>query len=281
MGFRAGIPPILTKTKFAKHEALHRVRSSPIMRDVCQAGSSKLGLVGAEHRQLHPCAWGATASFIHSHASERAAVQRVSFYKSDAGTFAPGWRGNQRPPFAKLTALSRFPFGGGALTGERLLNARRSQGVGWLDAVKQPIRTGFKKLRKPGERCQRYGIIAPLNVADRLPMYAHQLSQALLSQVGLQPGVSNLLADQSEHLSICHTSSWNAYTPLLTPRIDSVKSWPSSCKRPAGHSATTGSSGTVLVEPIRKRLSNGENFAAIATSTLRVLPQSFPNDSKV
>lgn len=197
------------------------------MRDVCQAGSSKLRLVGAEHRQLHPCAWGATASFIHSHASERAAVQRGSFYKSDAGTSAPGWRGNQRPPFAKLTGLSRFPFGGGALTGERLLNARRSQGVWGLDAVKQPIRTGFKKLRKPGERCQRYGIIAPLNVADRLPMYAHQLSQALLSQVGLQPGVSNLLADQSEHLSICHTSSWNAYTPLLTPRIDSVKSWPS------------------------------------------------------
>lgn len=196
------------------------------MGDVSEAGSSKLRHAGAACHRFNPCTCSATVKSFPTPASSRTAVLIPSVTTSEWESPDLGRRGHRQPTLARPSDLSRFPFGRGAFTGERLLYARSSQGVWRLDAVEQPIRTGIKKLRKPGESCQRDGIIAPFDVANRFPMHAHQLSQALLSHVVLQPSVSNLPADQPEHLSISHTPSWNGYAPLLTPRIDSIKSWP-------------------------------------------------------
>jgi hypothetical protein len=197
------------------------------MEDVSQTGLSRLRLVETETNPGAPSAKECSSFGI---TSERAVLLPLGSNGAKWKSVGAVERDYRSKAPAMRSDLSRFPFGGGAFTGERLLNARSSQGVWRLDAVEQPIRTGFKKLRKPGERCQRDGIVAPFDVADGFPMHAHQLSETLLSHVGLQPSVSNLLADQSEHLSVSHTSSWNGYVPLLTPRIASIKSWPSIAK---------------------------------------------------
>lgn len=126
---------------------------------------------------------------------------------------------------AAANLLCRLPFGRSTFARERFFYACRPLGIRWFKAVKETVRTGFKELSQPGKSGQLDGEITAFNVADGFPMHADQLSQTLLRQVGLQPGVANVSANQSEHLLICHTPSWNGYAPLWTPRIHSVKSW--------------------------------------------------------
>ena len=131
-----------------------------------------------------------------------------------------------------VNSLCRFAFGWSALARKRLLDACRALGIRRFEAVKESVRTSFKELRQPREGGQRNGKIAAFDVADCFPMHTDQLSQTLLGQVGFQPRVTNVLADHSEHLLICHTPSWNGYAPLLTPRIHSVNNSPLSERKP-------------------------------------------------
>lgn len=124
---------------------------------------------------------------------------------------------------AAANLLYGLSFGRSAFARERLFDACRSLVIRRFEIIKKAVRTGFKELRQPGKSGQLDGEITAFNVANGLPMHADQLRQTLLCQVGLKPGIANMSANQSEHLLICHTSSWNGYAPLLTPRIHSVK----------------------------------------------------------
>lgn len=129
--------------------------------------------------------------------------------------------------------LSRFPFGGSPLSGEGLLDACRAHGIRQRQTIKQSVWAGFQELSQTGESCQSDRKNATLNVADGFPMHTDQFGQTLLGQGGFQPRFTHMLSNQTEHLFISHASSWHENTPLLTPRIHSVKNC--GCKRRLRH----------------------------------------------
>ena len=91
-----------------------------------------------------------------------------------------------------------------ALPGERLLDASSALRVRRLHAVEQTVGTAFKKLAQSREGRQRDGIIAALDIADGLPMHAHQLGQTLLRHIGFQARLADMAANQPQNLLICH-----------------------------------------------------------------------------
>jgi hypothetical protein len=97
------------------------------------------------------------------------------------------------------------PFDRGALAGKRLFNVGCPLRVWRTQAVQQPIRAGFEKLRKAGESRESNRIAAPLDVADGLPMHTDEFRQTFLRHVPPQPRLADVLADKAQHLLVRHS----------------------------------------------------------------------------
>ena len=84
------------------------------------------------------------------------------------------------------------------------LDPFRALGFGRFHSIQQTVRTGFEKLGQTGEGGDGDGVGAALDVADGLPMHAHQFRHTFLRQPGLRSRRADALADQSQELLVCH-----------------------------------------------------------------------------
>lgn len=106
-----------------------------------------------------------------------------------------------------------------ALSGQRLPNFLHLLLIWLRQSLKQPIRADSKRLTDFGKGRDQKWKFAVFNIAYRLPVDAHEFGKAFLGKIGFEAGRFHVLADEPEHLTICHPLFETMFARLLTSNI--------------------------------------------------------------
>jgi hypothetical protein len=93
----------------------------------------------------------------------------------------------------------------GTLSGKRLFDTGRPLRVWRAQAIQQPVRAGFEKLRNPREGRDGEWKAAVFYRADGLHMDTRQFRQTLLSQAGFEAGLTDVSAQYTKDFAIVHS----------------------------------------------------------------------------